>query len=127
MDLEESGVSEMQPALDREDAQLVASAGASRNPERPVASVVPIETPVPDATLPAEPVPMLERLFLRRLQRGDARAFRELVQKHQDRIFSMSLRMLGDRREAEDLSQEVFLEGSAGSRPGCTGSRKTTA
>lgn len=98
MDLDEPGASEMQPALDREGI-----------PESPRAAAVPVETPVPDATLPAEPVPMLERLFLRRLQRGEPRAFRELVQKHQDRVFSMSLRMLGDRREAEDLSQEVFL------------------
>jgi RNA polymerase sigma-70 factor (ECF subfamily) len=98
MDLEDSGVSEMQPALDREGI-----------PSSLRAEAAPVDTPVPEAALPPEPVPMLERLFLRRLQRGDAKAFRELVLKHQDRVFSMSLRMLGDRREAEDLSQEVFL------------------
>jgi len=61
------------------------------------------------STLPPEAIPMLERLFLRRLQRGDPKAFRELVKRHQDRVYSLSLRMLGDAHEAEDVSQEVFL------------------
>jgi RNA polymerase sigma-70 factor (ECF subfamily) len=61
------------------------------------------------AALPTESVPFLERLFLRKLQRGDAKAFRELVRKHQDRIYSLCYRMLGDSAEAEDVAQEVFL------------------
>lgn len=56
-----------------------------------------------------ESVPLLERMLLRRLQRGDPRAFRELVRRHQDRVYSMSLRMLGDHHEAEDVAQEVFV------------------
>lgn len=61
------------------------------------------------AGVPPERVPILERLFLRRLQRGDGRAFRELVRRHQDRVFGLSLRMLGDAHEAEDVAQEVFV------------------
>lgn len=56
-----------------------------------------------------ERMTLSERYFLRRLQRGDERAFRHFVQMHEDRIYSFILRMLGDTAEAEDLSQEVFL------------------
>jgi RNA polymerase sigma-70 factor, ECF subfamily len=55
-----------------------------------------------------EPVPILERLLVARLRRGDAKAFRQLVAKHQDRVYSICLRMLGDPQEAEDVAQEVF-------------------
>lgn len=59
--------------------------------------------------LERERLPLMERFFLRRLQKGDPRAFRELVQLHEDRVYSLVLRMMGDAQEAEDLSQEVFL------------------
>jgi len=49
-----------------------------------------------------------ERLLLARLRRRDARAFAELVHAHQDRVFGLCLRMLGDREEASDVAQEVF-------------------
>lgn len=62
-----------------------------------------------DARVGPESIPLLERIFLRKLRKGDPRAFRELVRRHQDRVFSMNLRMLGDRHEAEDVSQEVFV------------------
>jgi RNA polymerase sigma-70 factor (ECF subfamily) len=44
-----------------------------------------------------------------RLQRGDPRAFEDLVIAYQHRVFSVALRMLGNRAEAEDLAQEVFV------------------
>ena len=50
-----------------------------------------------------------ERLFLRRLRERDERAFREMVEKHQDRVFNLIYRMIGGREEAEDLAQEVFV------------------
>lgn len=43
------------------------------------------------------------------LRRGDAEAFETLVVTYQHRIFSIALRMLGDRSEAEEIAQEVFL------------------
>lgn len=69
---------------------------------------VPVEA---DLAPPAESeaTSLFERLLLRRLQRGDPRAFRELVRKHQDRVYSLSLRMLGHPQEAEDVAQEVFV------------------
>ena len=50
-----------------------------------------------------------ERTLLRRLRDRDERAFRELVETHRDRVFNITYRMLGDRAEAEDVAQEVFI------------------
>ncbi len=49
-----------------------------------------------------------ERLMLR-FQRGDVRAFEELVRRHRTPVFSFLLRLTGDRGRAEDLCQETFL------------------
>ncbi|MDF1564753.1 MAG: sigma-70 family RNA polymerase sigma factor [Deltaproteobacteria bacterium] len=50
-----------------------------------------------------------DRRLIARIRQGDERAFSELVSAYQDRIFSLSLRMMGSREEAEDLTQEVFV------------------
>src|SRR5215510_12998405 len=50
-----------------------------------------------------------ERSLLRRLRDRDERAFRELVQAHRDKVFNITFRMLGNRAEAEDVAQEVFI------------------
>lgn len=50
-----------------------------------------------------------DRQLVRRLKNGDEGAFRELVTTYQNRIFSLMLRMIGNRQEAEDLAQEVFI------------------
>src|SRR5438128_2115307 len=44
-----------------------------------------------------------------RLRRGDPRAFEDLVIAYQHRVFGVALRLLGNRAEAEELAQEVFL------------------
>lgn len=49
-----------------------------------------------------------DRLMLR-LQEGDARAFEELVQKHQGGLFGFFLRQTRDRQFSEDLTQETLL------------------
>lgn len=51
----------------------------------------------------------LERALIRRLRDRDERAFRELLELHRDRVFNITYRMLGNRSEAEDVSQEVFI------------------
>src|SRR6185369_3680780 len=51
----------------------------------------------------------LERTLLRRLRDRDERAFRELIEDHRDRVFNITYRMLGNRAEAEDVAQEVFI------------------
>ena len=43
------------------------------------------------------------------LKEGDTKAFTRLVLEHQDRVFSYLVRMLGNRQEAEEVAQEVFI------------------
>jgi len=43
-------------------------------------------------------------------RRGDADAFRSLFEIHKDRVYSIALRYCGDRVEAMDIAQEVFLK-----------------
>jgi RNA polymerase sigma-70 factor (ECF subfamily) len=48
-------------------------------------------------------------ILMQRVATGDAGAFRELVEKHQNRVIGTIAKMLGDGRDAEDLAQHVFL------------------
>ena len=48
--------------------------------------------------------------LLERAQAGDHRAFAEIYSLHKRRIYSLCLRMLGNAAEAEDLTQEAFLQ-----------------
>lgn len=50
-----------------------------------------------------------ERLLVSRLRRRDPDAFELLVRQHQDKVFDFCVRMLGDREEAHDLVQEIFV------------------
>lgn len=50
-----------------------------------------------------------ESELIRRAQGGDADAFGALVEGHQDFVYHLALRTLGDAHEAEDLAQETFV------------------
>lgn len=50
-----------------------------------------------------------EHRLIRRLRRGDAKAFATIVKTYQNRVFNMVLRMVGNREEAEDVAQDVFV------------------
>jgi RNA polymerase sigma-70 factor, ECF subfamily len=50
-----------------------------------------------------------EAALIERCATGDEAACAELVSTHQRMVFSLALHLLGDRDEALDLSQEVFL------------------
>lgn len=41
---------------------------------------------------------------------GDTQAFEKLYEQHNRRVYSLCLRMLGNATQAEDLTQEVFLQ-----------------
>jgi len=41
---------------------------------------------------------------------GDSAAFEKLYEEHHRRVYSLCLRMLGNGSQAEDLTQEVFLQ-----------------
>lgn len=51
-----------------------------------------------------------EAKFIERLRTRDERAFNELVRTYERRVFVLVQRMLGRREEAEDISQEVFVQ-----------------
>jgi len=47
---------------------------------------------------------------IRLAQQGDAAAFERLYRLHSRRVYSLCLRMVGNTAEAEDLTQEAFLQ-----------------
>jgi RNA polymerase sigma-70 factor (ECF subfamily) len=47
---------------------------------------------------------------LARARAGEPSAFAALVRSHQRSVFSLALRMLGNREAADDLAQDVFLQ-----------------
>ncbi len=47
--------------------------------------------------------------LMARLAAGDTAALGELAQRHQDRVLSLSYRVLRDWDKAEDIAQEAFL------------------
>lgn len=51
-----------------------------------------------------------EAQLIARAQQGDEGAFAALFEAHKRRVYSLCLRMTGDTAEAEDLSQEAFLQ-----------------
>jgi RNA polymerase sigma-70 factor, ECF subfamily len=51
-----------------------------------------------------------ERSLVQRAQRGDEQAFATLFQLHKKRVYSVCLLMTKDVAEAEDLTQEAFLQ-----------------
>jgi RNA polymerase sigma-70 factor (ECF subfamily) len=51
----------------------------------------------------------LDALTLRRAQKGDARACRALVERHQHAVFAVVGRVMGHGPHVEDVAQEVFL------------------
>jgi RNA polymerase sigma-70 factor, ECF subfamily len=50
-----------------------------------------------------------ERLLLARLKERDEQAFNEIVRLYGDKVFSLVYRMIGNRAEADDIAQEVFI------------------
>jgi RNA polymerase sigma-70 factor (ECF subfamily) len=57
----------------------------------------------------AEHADALDRALLDRHVGGDSAAFSELVRRHQDRLWAVAIRTLGDREEAADAVQDALL------------------
>jgi RNA polymerase sigma-70 factor (ECF subfamily) len=51
-----------------------------------------------------------DNLLLERINRGDVASFETLFYRHYDRVYGLLFRLVGNRVEAEDLTQEVFLK-----------------
>lgn len=65
------------------------------------ADQLPVETSSPSSSLDA---------ILARAQAGDHHAFAQLYALHKRRVYSLCLRMVNNVAEAEDLTQEAFLQ-----------------
>jgi RNA polymerase sigma-70 factor (ECF subfamily) len=50
-----------------------------------------------------------DRGLIEAAQRGDAKAFRMLVEKHQRRVFAIALGIVRDENDAREVSQEAFV------------------
>jgi RNA polymerase sigma-70 factor (ECF subfamily) len=51
-----------------------------------------------------------EALLVARVQKRDELAFRELVERYQNKVFSIIYGILRNRNDAEDISQQVFTK-----------------
>lgn len=71
---------------------------------------VQLQDPAPEVTPPPAPPRDAEGEILARAQAGDHHAFAHLYSLHKRRIYSLCLRMVGNVAEAEDLTQEAFLQ-----------------
>lgn len=73
-----------------------------------------IALPLDDAdTLPLPRRGDEEQALIERCLRGDPEGFRPLVQRYQRVAFSVALRMLGTRADAEDVAQQAFADAYA--------------
>lgn len=60
---------------------------------------------------PGENVTALtDSLLLERIRQGDTTSFETLFYRHYDRVYGLLFRLVGNRVEAEDLTQEAFLK-----------------
>lgn len=50
-----------------------------------------------------------ESRWIEAAQKGDAESFERIVLAYQQKVFNLAYRLLGEREEAEDLTQEVFI------------------
>ena len=69
-------------------------------------AIAPEVAPKPPASLP----PPCEAQLVAEAKAGDHLAFAQLYSLHKKRIYSLCMRMVGNTAEAEDLTQETFLQ-----------------
>ena len=63
-----------------------------------------------DAMIGTSQVPDATSTLVARAKEGDAEAFGKLFELHKRKVYSICLRMTGDVAEAEDLTQDAFLQ-----------------
>ena len=51
-----------------------------------------------------------EKELISEIRKGNTRAFSNLVDGYKDLVFTLAIRMLGNREEAEEVSQDVFIK-----------------
>ena len=50
-----------------------------------------------------------DQLLVQRLQKGERKAFEELLDTYETRVYRLALRFTGNVSDAEDVTQEIFL------------------
>lgn len=58
--------------------------------------------------------PEIDPVLVARAQRGDAHAFRELVERHRRRAFAIAITIVRDEQDAQEIVQEAFLRVHSG-------------
>ena len=66
------------------------------------------EKPSKTSTHP-DPEVAIDHSLMARIATGDEKAFRELVERHQDAIVGTCTKMLGNTTDSEDIAQQVFI------------------
>jgi len=79
-------------------------------PHEEPASVNPAENPPEPVKAYKSTASSADLAILTKAQEGDHAAFAQLYSLHKRRVYSLCLRMLGNVAEAEDLTQESFLQ-----------------
>src|SRR5882762_6043709 len=74
------------------------------------ASTQQVATTTAQAGKPLKPDAPSLKEAIRLAQLGDEAAFETIYQMHSRRVYALCLRMVGDPAEAEDLTQEAFLQ-----------------
>jgi RNA polymerase sigma-70 factor, ECF subfamily len=71
----------------------------------------PLEDAASSASLPdnASSLGPSDHDLIRKAQRGEERAFEELVRRHEERAIRVALALIANREDARDLAQEAFL------------------
>jgi RNA polymerase sigma-70 factor (ECF subfamily) len=81
------------------------------SPQSSAAPLIPVPAlPTIPLFVPTASPRAVEAEILARAQAGDHCAFAHLYSLHKRRIYSLCLRMVGNVAEAEDLTQEAFLQ-----------------
>ncbi len=101
--------------------------GPSKKQARPLSSRAETVTLNPSAEMDREPsnapspsapasgtaapgAPEPDNALVALLQRGDKRAFREIVRRHQEKVYRLALRLTRDDARAQDVVQDAFLQ-----------------
>ena len=77
-----------------------------------VSGALPLPAMLPQATQQAkvENQTNSEAALVKRCQAGDEMAFREVVERHQSKVFSIIYGIIRHRNDAEDIAQQVFTK-----------------
>ena len=71
---------------------------------------LPVVAPQADRKAKVEHKQNSEAALVRRCQAGDEMAFREILERHQSKVFSIIYGVVRQRNDAEDIAQQVFTK-----------------